>query len=134
MGNQATCSKGHLWSENTVLRADGSRRCRACTRVYDRAYQKGTKAYATWKGPEYRANRAVVLAEAPPYCAICGAWVDKGLSGRDPAGPSVDHIIPVSAGGTHELSNLALVHALCNSRKQNKVAKQTGSSTSTRRW
>ena len=29
---------------------------------------------------------------------------------------SVDHIVPVSRGGTEELSNLRLVHALCNAR------------------
>lgn len=32
-------------------------------------------------------------------------------------GPSVDHVTPRSKGGTHDLTNLALTHRRCNSRK-----------------
>ncbi len=40
-------------------------------------------------------------------CGICG----------DPLHPAqfqVDHIVPVSLGGSHEVSNLQLTHARCN--------------------
>lgn len=34
------CSNGHPWSENTCLRSDGKRRCKACWRNYMREYRK----------------------------------------------------------------------------------------------
>lgn len=32
----------------------------------------------------------------------------------------MDHLIPVSLGGPHVLSNVALAHGSCNSRKNNR--------------
>ena len=47
-------------------------------------------------------------------CAVCFDPIDFRLSGRDPRGPSVEHLIPRSKGGGDELSNLALSHWGCN--------------------
>lgn len=47
-------------------------------------------------------------------CHLCGARVNKILSGLDPAGPTIDHLLPVSAGGTDERRNVALAHRQCN--------------------
>ena len=35
--------------------------------------------------------------------------------------PSIDHIIPVSRGGTHTWDNVQLAHRYCNSIKSNKL-------------
>lgn len=34
--------------------------------------------------------------------------------------PSVDHVIPLSKGGTHTWDNVKLAHKRCNSKKGNK--------------
>lgn len=50
-------------------------------------------------------------------CQICGGRVEPN---DDPLGnlyPSVDHIVPLVAGGLHERSNLQLAHRICNSIK-----------------
>ncbi len=35
--------------------------------------------------------------------------------------PSIDHIVPITRGGTHTWDNAQLAHLLCNTRKGNKV-------------
>lgn len=34
--------------------------------------------------------------------------------------PSIDHIVPLSQGGTHELANVQLAHYRCNLSKNNR--------------
>lgn len=57
-------------------------------------------------------------------CKLCGEPVDMGLAFPHPKSPSVDHIIPWSLGGTHDLENLQLSHLSCNCRKGNRVELQ----------
>ncbi len=47
-------------------------------------------------------------------CGICGLPVDD-------ADKTIDHIIPLSRGGTNECSNLQIAHSRCNKRKGNRV-------------
>lgn len=55
-------------------------------------------------------------------CGICHKKVDVRLSPRNPKGPTIDHIVPVSAGGVHSLANCQLAHAWCNGSKNNRPA------------
>ena len=52
-------------------------------------------------------------------CHLCGKKTKKFYSrtGYDPMGPTLDHIIPMSKGGPHIKSNVALAHHICNTRK-----------------
>lgn len=47
-------------------------------------------------------------------CHLCGRIVDLSLSGSVPAGPTIDHLVPLSAGGLDCFSNVALAHRKCN--------------------
>lgn len=67
-------------------------------------------------------------------CYLCGYDTDAndymrrlGSDGREAfiAGleyPSLDHVIPLSKGGAHSMSNARLAHTYCNSIKSNHVA------------
>jgi 5-methylcytosine-specific restriction endonuclease McrA len=44
------------------------------------------------------------------HCGICGEPVSV-------ADQSLDHIVPIARGGTHEPANVQLAHRVCNSRK-----------------
>lgn len=55
-------------------------------------------------------------------CAICNARIDRGLAHPDPMSKSLDHIVPLALGGTHEQSNLAWTHLVCNLRKGTRLA------------
>lgn len=50
-------------------------------------------------------------------CGICGSTVDLTLSGSDPEGPTIDHVIPISGGGPDLRSNIQLAHRVCNTAK-----------------
>lgn len=50
-------------------------------------------------------------------CGICGGDMDRELRWPDPFSNSIDHIIPLSRGGTHEAHNLQWAHLRCNVSK-----------------
>jgi 5-methylcytosine-specific restriction endonuclease McrA len=62
--------------------------------------------YAT---AEYKRNRRKVLEDSNYTCHYC-----QGIAN------TADHIIPVSFGGTNEISNLLAACHKCNSARQNK--------------
>ena len=64
-----------------------------------------TRPPRPYNHPTYRANRATLLATNPP-CVICS----------QPA-TTVDHIVELDRGGTHDLGNLQAMCKSCNSRK-----------------
>ena len=56
--------------------------------------------------PELRRNMRTVRQRSDGLCYIC-----RGIASE------VDHIIPVSRGGTHDLENLAMICVDCHKRK-----------------
>jgi hypothetical protein len=79
--------------------------CVSCNKIKQRkgpgrAYNQG----------EYRRNRQILLKNAL-FCVECRAVGRPG----DPL--TVDHIVPLSKGGTNTLANLQVLHRSCNSRK-----------------
>lgn len=61
-------------------------------------------------------------------CYLCGQmcdWTDgTEIDGTFIAGlkyPSIDHVVPVSKGGTHTWANIKLAHRECNSKKRDKT-------------
>ena len=58
-----------------------------------------------------------VLRSLGTTCAICAESIDLYLKAPHPRACSVDHIVPVAAGGTDELENLQISHLQCNQIK-----------------
>lgn len=52
-------------------------------------------------------------------CQLCGEVVDRDADGRDPMAPSIDHVLPVSRGGSDHEWNLQTAHLSCNVRRGN---------------
>lgn len=50
-------------------------------------------------------------------CQICGCRVAKTKVVPHPKAPTIDHIVPLDAGGDHEPKNVQLAHNICNTRK-----------------
>lgn len=66
------------------------------------------------------ARRVAIYERDGWKCWICGDRVDPAddpVSGREY--PTLDHVIPRSAGGTHEDGNLRCAHRSCNSSRGN---------------
>lgn len=56
-----------------------------------------------------------------PHCLMPTRKVDP-IGARTPAKPSIDHVIPLSLGGEHELHNVQLAHYRCNLSKNNRAS------------
>ena len=80
-------------------------------------------AASHYSDPDYQRNRALVIAQARREigpvvpCSLCGGPVSLDLGGRQRGSVSVDHIVPLDQGGTHDVGNLAICHMGCNARR-----------------
>jgi hypothetical protein len=54
-------------------------------------------------------------------CQICKEPVERNAHHPNPLAPSLDHIIPVSKGGSSDPSNLQLTHLVCNLKRGNRA-------------
>jgi 5-methylcytosine-specific restriction endonuclease McrA len=55
--------------------------------------------------------------ESAGSCPLCNEPMDQSLRWPLPLSTSLDHIVPLSKGGTHEQANLQWTHLVCNIRK-----------------
>ena len=53
-------------------------------------------------------------------CQICGKKVNKDLKVPHRMAPTLDHILPISAGGLHTRQNVRLAHLSCNCSRGHK--------------
>lgn len=54
-------------------------------------------------------------------CGICRRGVDRTLAYPDPMSASLDHIVPLSLGGEHRLTNVRISHLTCNTARGNRA-------------
>lgn len=54
-------------------------------------------------------------------CQLCGDPIDRTLAWPEPFSRTLDHIVPLAKGGTHEPANVQLAHAACNSIKGDRI-------------
>lgn len=50
-------------------------------------------------------------------CHLCGKKVKRKAKVPDPMAPTIDHVIPLAEGGTHEPANCRTAHFICNALK-----------------
>lgn len=89
------------------------------TREYKRKHR--ALKYQTYAEP---INEKRVFIRDGWICQICHKKVNKRLKYPNPMSSSLDHIIPLSTGGTHTYDNVQLAHLICNSSKYNNVLLQ----------
>lgn len=65
--------------------------------------------------------RAVIAERDDWRCGICGESVDRSAQYPDPGYGTLDHVIPVTRGGTNDLANLRLAHMHCNRSRGNRM-------------
>lgn len=66
-------------------------------------------------------DRSEIFARDDWMCQLCFEPVDPSLRYPDPMSVSLDHVIPVSRGGSHSRANTQCAHLACNMRKHAKI-------------
>ena len=64
-----------------------------------------------------RDRHRAAIAQGKPPCYLCGEPIDYMLKWPDPWCYTVDHIVPIDAGGQDVLSNKAAAHWTHNRAK-----------------
>jgi 5-methylcytosine-specific restriction endonuclease McrA len=75
-------------------------------------------------GRGWEKRRAATFRHYGRVCWVCG----------EPGADSIDHVVPISEGGTHTLDNLRPAHRACNSRRNALRLIERGVSPYARGW
>ena len=65
-------------------------------------------------------NPKIVFGRDGFRCHLCGQLTGRDLKYPHPRSPSIDHVIPLSKGGTHEMANVRTACLRCNIKKGNR--------------
>lgn len=66
-------------------------------------------------------RRADIWFRDQGICQLCGIVIDRSLVSPHLMSLTLDHVIPLIRGGTHEPSNVQLAHRICNCRKGDRL-------------
>lgn len=118
------CHEKHKEKRNEYSRNySRSEKGKECHRRYEEAHpeyarQKQHRRRLLVKSAYIESVPFVELCERDQYiCQLCGEPVDMDAKHPHPNSATMDHIIPLSQGGTHERNNIQLAHLSCNVRK-----------------
>lgn len=91
------------------------RLCGRCQEKASRSRNKALRRGAQRNGEVFTLRE---IAERDGWkCHLCGDHVEDVEYDYRPSDPTLDHLIPVSEGGTHTRDNVRLAHMICNSRR-----------------
>lgn len=98
-------------------------------RQYDRNRDLQRGKAKRERGKDHRRRARLAGAISEPYtlaeiakrdhyrCGLCHKRVAMTKTVPHPKSPSIDHVIPLAAGGDDTKANVQLAHFLCNARK-----------------
>lgn len=103
----------------------GYEMCASCYSKQDYVRHKNkVKAYNRHvkikNGTTGRYTKQEVLNKTNGVCGICGELIDLTLKFPHKSSFSIDHIVPISKGGSNTIDNVQPAHLLCNCLKQAK--------------
>jgi len=88
---------------------------------FDRA--KGHRRRALIRGSQVEKFTDLEVFEEDDYiCQLCFEPIDPFLRNHHPEMASLDHIKPISKGGSHTRDNVQTSHLVCNLRKGNRAS------------
>lgn len=97
------------------------------SRVYAREWRKRNPGLARMKDDRRRALKAnafvedvdiaIVYEASAGICYVCGDHIDPALKFPDLHSLTLEHVHPLSRGGSHSYANCSVSHYRCNSSK-----------------
>jgi 5-methylcytosine-specific restriction endonuclease McrA len=122
-GGPLTKVHQRLYCSDTCANRCAARKARAeGRRNYAREYE--LDADRSWRRYRSRGRpfRPIEVFERDGWvCYLCGGAIDPASKRPDPLSPSIDHVHPMSLGGTDDLGNVRTAHLVCNVRKGAKL-------------
>jgi 5-methylcytosine-specific restriction endonuclease McrA len=88
-----------------------------CSRRCARSTEKRTRRARKLNAYVEPVSFAYIFRRDKGRCQLCGKRVEGRRDPLDPLSPTLDHIVPLSKGGSHEKANVQLAHRACNSAK-----------------
>jgi hypothetical protein len=125
--------KTKLWTRSCVScgnsfvqKTSKSGKCKTCrTKDKNRASSvRGRVRHGKAKAAVNRISVTECWQRDGGKCQICEKSIRLDVKWPNPLSMSVDHIVPLSKGGTDEESNVRAAHLGCNSRRGNKLGVQ----------
>lgn len=98
-------------------------RCKKCRASFKRAHRKRAEARRYLRKRNHPSKRCEVIVEEDVFCSslwlcgICKEPVDHRLVAPHPLAAEMDHVVPLSKGGTHTRDNVQCTHRICNNAK-----------------
>jgi 5-methylcytosine-specific restriction endonuclease McrA len=110
--------KAKVWREENLERTKAVKKVwLAANKLRTRVYTENRRVRKLTNGGSHTPEQIEELyAKQQHHCAGCGASIRKRYE--------VDHIIPVTRGGTNDISNIQLLCMPCNRTKHNKLPEQ----------
>lgn len=90
-----------------------------------RAYADARRAAERGASGTEPIERRAIFERDAWRCGLCGGLIDPELTFPHPMSATIDHIVPLSAGGEHSPENVQAAHLTCNSRKGNRGERNT---------
>ena len=81
------------------------------------AAYKVRRAQAELSGNATRELIAAKWAASSTTCILCGKQIDDTIKSPEPMSLTLEHLTPISRGGTHNLDNIDFAHRACNTKK-----------------
>ncbi len=106
-------------------RAGGRTYCPPCVDAR-RRWHDTKKNHKRRAAGQITISRQELVALRGSKCHICRRKIDLRLDGLHPMGLTIDHLLPVSRGGTNDVSNLDVAHRRCNIARGNRGYFQLG--------
>lgn len=101
---------GTQWSTEYTARSDQRHRISASTARHARRLRVEAATVERFDPVE-------VFERDGWVCGLCGEPIERSLAWPDPASVSLDHVLPLAAGGEHSRANTQAAHWICNVRK-----------------
>lgn len=71
-------------------------------------------------------TRRDILERDGWLCQLCMQPIPRDVPARSPVAATVDHIVPLARGGSHEPTNCQAAHRQCNTRKGTRLTMPKG--------
>jgi 5-methylcytosine-specific restriction endonuclease McrA len=86
-------------------------------RSHERRYANGGRQ------KHKEATEAMLKGELGTVCSLCGEPLDFTLARAHFNAATLDHVIPLSRGGTNDIDNLRAAHRSCNEQRGSRRAR-----------